>query len=146
MAAPQIPVSTAAPGASNPALALPEEYNAAAAFLEGALHAGWGDRPAIRTAERVYTYTDVAEGANRAGNALRTLGLEMEQRVALLLYDSPQFAFTFFGAMKIGAVPVPINTALRPQDYLYMLNDSRARVLVAEADLWPQLASLRRQP
>ena len=144
MAAPQIPVSTATPGASNPALALPEEYNAAAAFLDGALHAGWGDRPAIRMAERVYTYADVAEGANRAGNALRTLGIEMEQRVAVLLYDSPQFAFTFFGAMKIGAVPVPINTALRPQDYLYMLNDSRAHVLVTEADLWPQLAGLRR--
>ncbi|HST87251.1 MAG TPA: benzoate-CoA ligase family protein, partial [Ktedonobacterales bacterium] len=144
MAAPQIPVSTAAPGASNPALALPDEYNAAAAFLDGALHAGWGDRPAIRTAERVYTYADVAEGANRAGNALRTLGIEMEQRVAVLLYDSPQLAFTFFGAIKIGAVPVPINTALRPQDYLYMLNDSRAHVLVTEADLWPQLAGLRR--
>lgn len=69
----------------------------------------------------------------------------MEQRVVVLLYDSPQFAFTFFGAIKIGAVPVPINTQLRPQDYLYMLNDSRARVLVVEADLWAQIAPLRQQ-
>jgi len=69
----------------------------------------------------------------------------MEQRVAVLLYDSPQFAAAFFGAIKIGAVPVALNTQLRPQDYQYMLNDSRARVLIAEADLWAQIAPLRRE-
>lgn len=129
----------------SPALALPEEYNVAVAFLDGALVNGWGVRTAIRCGDQTLTYAQVAESANRTGNALRTLGVEMEQRVVVLLYDSPQFAFTFFGAIKIGAVPVPINTQLRPQDYLYMLNDSRARVLVVEADLWAQIAPLRQQ-
>ncbi|HEX6121702.1 MAG TPA: benzoate-CoA ligase family protein, partial [Ktedonobacterales bacterium] len=92
-----------------------------------------------------WSYAQLAERANRAGNALRALGTELEQRVAILLYDSPEFAATFFGAIKAGAVAVPMNTALRPQDYLYMLNDSRARVLVAEADLWAQLIPLRRE-
>ncbi|HLJ80657.1 MAG TPA: benzoate-CoA ligase family protein, partial [Ktedonobacterales bacterium] len=64
---------------------------------------------------------------------------------AILLYDSPQFACMYFGAIKIGAVPIPTNTALRPQDYQYMLNDSRARVLVVEEDIWPQIAPLRRE-
>ena len=90
-------------------------------------------------------YRQLAEGVNRAGNVLRTLGVEMEQRVAVLLYDSPQFATAFFGAIKIGAVPVPLNTQLRPQDYQYMLHDSRAHVLIVEADLWPQIAPLRRE-
>ncbi len=65
--------------------------------------------------------------------------------MALLLYDSPEFAASFFGAMRLGAVAVPFNTQLRPQDYLYLLNDSRARVLVVESDLWQQIAALRRQ-
>src|SRR5262249_52361901 len=68
---------------------------------------------------------------------LRDLGIEQEQRVALLLLDSPEFTASFFGSMKIGAVPVAINTSLRPNDYVYMLNDSRARVLLISAEIWP---------
>ena len=78
------------------------------------------------------------------------LGVDMEQRVALLLLDSPQFAATFSGAIKAGLVPIPLNTMLRPDDYVYMLNDSRARVLIVHAPLWqslrrilPQLQYLR---
>lgn len=141
----QLSIPLSSPPALSPALTLPDVYNAASALLDSALAKGWGMRTAIRCGEQTLTYAQVAEGANRAGNALRTLGVEMEQRVVALLYDSPQFAYTFFGAMKIGAVPVPINTQLRPQDYLYMLNDSRARVLVVEADIWAQIASLRQQ-
>jgi benzoate-CoA ligase len=66
----------------------------------------------------------------------------MEQRVALLLLDSPQFAAAFFGAIKIGAVPVPINTSLRPNDYTYMLNDSRARVLLVHAAVWQTISQI----
>lgn len=145
MVGPQLSLRVSSAPTLSPALALPDEYNAATAFLDGALAKGWGARTAIRSGDQTLTYAQVAEGANRTGNALRTLGAEMEQRVAVLLYDSPQFAYSFFGAMKIGAVPVPINTQLRPQDYLYMLNDSRARVLVVEADLWAQIAPLRQQ-
>jgi benzoate-CoA ligase family protein len=143
MTAPHPPIL--APALASPALDLPFDYNAAAAFVEGPLARGWGDRTAIRAADQAWTYRQLSEHVNRAGNALRTLGVEMEQRVALLLYDSPQFAAAFFGAIKIGAVPVPLNTQLRPQDYQYMLHDSRARVLIAEADLWAQIAPLRRE-
>ena len=131
--------------AGNPAQSLPEQYNASAVFLDSALAQGWGDRIAIRTQTETLTYAQLAEQANRAGNGLAALGVEMEQRVGLLLYDSPQFAATFFGAIRLGAVAVPFNTQLRPQDYLYLLNDSRARVLVTETDLWQQIAPMRRQ-
>ena len=130
---------------SSPALALPFEYNAASAFLDGALAQGWGERIALRTSAATWTYARLAQEANRVGNGLRTLGVEMEQRVALVLYDSPEFAASFFGTIKIGAVAVAINSQMRPQDYLYMLNDSRARVLVIEAEIWPQLEPLRRE-
>ncbi|HEV7126080.1 MAG TPA: AMP-binding protein, partial [Ktedonobacterales bacterium] len=130
---------------TNPALALPDRYNAAGAFVDGPLAAGWGARVALRIGASTTTYAQFAEQTNRAGNGLLALGVEMEQRVAVLLFDSPAFAAMFFGAIKIGAVPVPLNTQLRPQDYLYMLNDSRARVLIVEAALWPELAPLRRE-
>jgi benzoate-CoA ligase family protein len=131
--------------ADSSAQSLPDAYNVTAVFLDGALAKGWGDRPAIRTQTATLTYAQLATMANRAGNGLSALGVEMEHRVALLLYDSPEFAATFFGAIRLGAVAVPFNTQLHPQDYLYLINDSRARVLVAESDLWAQVAPLRRQ-
>ncbi|HUY78744.1 MAG TPA: benzoate-CoA ligase family protein [Ktedonobacterales bacterium] len=120
-------------------------YNAATAFIDGALAAGWGERVALRVGADQWMYARLAAEVNRVGNALAGLGVEMEQRVALLLFDSPEFSASFFGAMKIGAVAVPLNTSMRPQDYAYLLGDSRARVLVVEADLWPQIAPLRPQ-
>ncbi|HEY7780230.1 MAG TPA: benzoate-CoA ligase family protein [Ktedonobacterales bacterium] len=133
------------PAPANPALALPDRYNAAAAFVDGPLARGWGARTALRAPDGDHTYAMLAEMTNRAGIGLRALGVQMEQRVAILLFDSPAFAATFFGAIKIGAVAVPLNTQLRPQDYQYVLDDSRAPVLVVEAALWPLVAPMRHQ-
>src|SRR5947209_17087371 len=133
-----------------PSIAIPDQFNAATAFLDRQLTGGKGAKAAIFYEGTVYTYAQIAELTNRVGNALLDLGIEMEQRVALLLLDSPQFAAAFFGAIKIGAVAVPMNTMLRPNDYVYMLNDSRARVLLVHAAIWqsvqailPQLKYLR---
>ena len=57
----------------------------------------------------------------------------------------PEFAATFFGAIKIGAVPVPINTLLKPADYNYLLNDSRARVAIVSEALVPMIKAIPRQ-
>ena len=65
--------------------------------------------------------------------------MRIEERVLLLLLDTPEFAFSFFGAIKIGAVPVPVNTLLKTSDYHYILNNSRARVAVVSEALYPQL-------
>ncbi len=121
------------------AIVLPDQFNATTAFLERNLAEGRGAKTAIYYEGRSYSYAQIAELANRVGNGLLDLGLDMEQRVALLLLDSPQLAASFFGAIKMGAVPIPLNTLLRPHDYLYMLNDSRARVLLIHAALWPQV-------
>ena len=77
----------------------------------------------------------MADLANRAGNVFRDLGVEMEDRVLLLCLDAPEFLGAFWGAIKLGAVPIPVNTMMRGQDYLYFLNDSRARVAVISAPL-----------
>ena len=75
----------------------------------------------------------VLENVNRVGNALREmLGVRLEERVLLLLLDCPEFVYSFFGAIKIGAVAVPVNTLMRSEEYAFLLDDSRARVVVAE--------------
>jgi benzoate-CoA ligase family protein len=115
---------------------LPQRYNAAADLLDGNLESGRGDRVAIRTTDGAeLTYADVAAAANRAGGGLRELGVEIENRVLMALLDGPEFAATFFGAIKLGAVPIPVNTNLKPHDYAYFLNDSRAKVAVVSAPL-----------
>ncbi|HCG00358.1 MAG TPA: benzoate-CoA ligase family protein, partial [Chloroflexi bacterium] len=106
---------------------VPESFNAAAYFVDRNLEEGRADEPAILAEDREISYRELAENVNRAGNALLQLGVQMEQRVLLALLDGPEFAYCFFGAMKIGAVPVPVNTMLKPQDYEYFLADSRAR-------------------
>ena len=61
--------------------------------------------------------------------------MRIEERVLLLLLDCPAFAYSFFGAIKIGAVPVPVNTLLKDTDYAYLLNDCRARVVIVNREL-----------
>lgn len=125
-----------------PAVSIPVQFNVATAFLDSNLAAGQGGKTAIFYEGQQYTYAKIAEQANRVGNGLRDLGIEIEQRVAMILLDSPEFAATFFGAIKIGAVPVPINTLLRPNEFTYVLNDCRAKVLVIHASLWNSLQAI----
>ncbi len=125
-----------------PKAVVPDQFNVATAFLDRNVAEGRGSKTAIYFEGNSHTYAQIAELANRAGNGLLELSVDLEQRVALLLFDSPQFAAAFFGAIKMGAVPIPLNTALRPNDYVYMLNDSRARVLLVHAALWKQIEQI----
>jgi benzoate-CoA ligase family protein len=109
--------------------------NAVVAFLDDRLVAGGADDPAVVTESATVTYRELTALVSRAGHALRALGVEIEQRVALLLPDGVTWAAAFFGALRIGAVAVPLNTRLRPIEWAAMLRDSRARVLIADAAL-----------
>lgn len=124
-------------------LELPERLNAASVFVDAHLTAGRESKAAILSGDRVVTYGDLAERVNRFGNALLQRDVRMEERIVILLPDSPEFAIAFFGAMKAGAVAVPLNTNLKPEDYEYFLDDSRARVLVTDAGMMRQLAGVR---
>jgi len=118
---------------------VPRDFNAATFFVDRPVAEGWSARPAFFYEDATLTYGGLQELVDRTGNALRELGVEREQRVLLLLLDSPAFLGAFWGAIKIGAIPVPLNTLLRPQDYLYFLEDSRARVLVVSEALLPSV-------
>jgi len=120
--------------------------NAVLAFLDTPVSSGAADRPAVVTAGGTTTYRELLALASRAGNALRALGLQSEQRVALLLPDGLEWATVFLGALRIGAVAVTMNTRLEPTAWASILRDSRARVLIADpmllATLRPSLADL----
>ncbi len=126
------------------------DWNAAHWFVDRHVEEGRDARLAIVHEGRHLSYGDVAAGANRLGNALQRLGVTMEQRVVLLLPDSPEFVWSFWGALKIGAVPIPTNTLLKPHDYAYILKDSRATVVIASeplaavvADIGPRAPTLQ---
>jgi acyl-coenzyme A synthetase/AMP-(fatty) acid ligase len=110
-------------------------YNAAVDLLDRHVAEGRGDRLAILDDEGRYTYAEVAARAAKAGGALAALGVQPEQRVALCMLDGVDFVAAFLGAIRLGAVPVPLNTLLTTEDYAYMLADSRARIAIVSEPL-----------
>lgn len=120
-----------------------DTYNAAVRFVDRNVVEGRGDKVAIRTDDSTMTYEVVQKKVNQFGNALKQKGVDLEDRVLMICYDTPAFIISFFGAIKIGAVPTPVNTLMQLTDYEYFLNYSRAKVLVVEADIWQKLAHLR---
>ena len=124
---------------------VPELFNAAVHFVDRNVELGRGAKVAIECGERRLTYADVLADVNRCAGALASLGLGQEQRVTVLLPDCPEFVSCFFGAMKLGAVSIPTNTLLKPHDYRYMLEDSRARLLVVSTSLWPSVEPILKE-
>ncbi|MFQ5681738.1 MAG: benzoate-CoA ligase family protein [Candidatus Binatia bacterium] len=122
---------------------LPDLYNAATTFVDENIAQGRGNKTAIYYLDKQFTYQEVFERVNQTGNALRDLGVEIEQRVLLAVPDSPEFAFSFFGAIKIGAVPIPTNPWMKAGDYEYLLHDSRARVLIVHESSLPEVEKVR---
>jgi benzoate-CoA ligase family protein len=121
---------------------LPQRFNVATYFVDRNILEGRAQNIAIECGELRVTYQQLFERTNRAGNALRKLGVRTEERVLLLLLDSPEFLYSFFGAIKIGAVAIPVNTQAKPHDYEYILNDSRAAVAIVSESLLPQLQAI----
>jgi benzoate-CoA ligase family protein len=114
---------------------IPARFNAARFFVDRHVEEGRGGKVAFFYEDTALTYAALQELVNRTGNALLDLGVQPEQRVVCLLLDSPAFLGAFWGAVKVGAIPIPVNTMMRGQDYLYFLNDSRAPVAVISEPL-----------
>ena len=114
---------------------LPPQFNVATHFVDRNIAEGRAAQVAFLCEDRTLTYGDVLDLTNRTGNALRELGVELEDRVLVLCLDAPEFLGAFWGAIKMGAVPIPVNTLMRAADYHYFLEDSRAKVAVVSAPL-----------
>ena len=130
---------------AEPLTNLPEVFNVATYFVDRNVLEGRGEKTAIECGDERVSYRQLLERTNRAGNVLRQLGVRLEERVVLVLLDTPEFLYSFFGAIKIGAIAVPVNTFLKPHEYEYLLNDTRARVVLVSEALLPQLQSIPRE-
>ncbi|HWV89478.1 MAG TPA: benzoate-CoA ligase family protein [Burkholderiales bacterium] len=112
---------------------LPREYNAAVDLIGRNLAAGRGSKVAYIDDTGSCTYAQLAERVDRAANALLSMGIRREDRIAIAMVDSVDWAALFLGAIKAGIVPVALNTLLTPADYEYQIKDSRAKaVFVSE--------------
>ena len=111
----------------------------ASTLLDRNLEAGRAGKTALLTADGAVTYGELASLTSAVASYLLDLGVEREQRVLMILDDSPAFPATFLGAIRIGAVPVPVNPMDRVDNYVYYLDDSYAKVLVVEASQLPGL-------
>ena len=126
-------------------------FNVAVPFIDRHLEEGRADKIAIRTTDgATVTYGTLAENVNRCGNALAALGLGAGDRVLMVVKDCPAFFHVFWGAIKAGIVPVPLNTLLRASDYRYMIEDSGARALVYSpefaGEVEPAVATAEHRP
>ncbi len=108
----------------------PPDFNAAIHFIDRHLTEGRADKIAIRWSGGDVSYADLAANVNRAANAFQSLGLVRGDRVLMIVKDCPAFFYVFWGAIKAGFVPVPLNTLLRHASYRYMMEDSGAAALV----------------
>jgi benzoate-CoA ligase len=118
-------------------------FNAATYFIDRHIAEGRGQHIAIECEERRISYAHLHEQVNRTGSALREmLGVRPEERVLLLTLDGPEMVYAFFGAIKIGAVPVPTNTLWTAADYEFVLRDSRAVVAIVSASLHSKIAEV----
>jgi 4-hydroxybenzoate-CoA ligase len=115
--------------------------NAVDWFLDRHVARDNGFRLAFRDPWRSLTYQDLQTATSQFADAMLQAGIKREQRVLLLLQDTIDFPIAFWGTMRAGAVPVPINTLLTPDTIAYILADCRADMLVIASGLTTDLAA-----
>jgi benzoate-CoA ligase len=123
-----------------PAPVIPRDYNFAADILKRNLDAGRGGKTAFIDDRGQYSYANLAERVERFGRALRSLDIRREERILICLLDTVDWPTAFLGAIKAGVIAVPVNTLMTESDYRFMLEDSRARLLVVSEALLPKFA------
>jgi len=123
------------------------DYNAAVDFVDRNVAEGLGDKTACIDPARNITYGELRNAAARIGPLLARLGIEPENRIALVLLDTVDFPILFWGAIRAGIIPVLLNTRLTADQYRYLLEDSRAKAVFVSTALLPtvQEAAQRRK-
>ena len=120
---------------------IPQMYNAANHFIDRHSDRTPGNRIAYTDYAGDWTYQQLVAMVNQAGNVLSNLGLKEKQCVLMCMTDSVLFPAVFWGAIKLGPIPVQVNTMLTDSDYAYMLDDSCARILVVSESLYPNFST-----
>lgn len=118
----------------------PESFNLCEYFLDRNLEEGRGDKPALFVADEERSYSELEQRSRKVAAALRRAGVRPEERVLIVLPDGFEFAETWFGILRAGAVFAMVNPLQKREDFAYYLEYTKARVVVAHADAMPELA------
>jgi benzoate-CoA ligase len=133
------------------AITIPDRLNMAEWFLDRRLDEGLGDKTAV-----VYhgsgpldpacelSYAELVAQSCKVTNLLRELGLGIEDRVLLLMPDTPAFVACYFGVLRAGCVAVPANNWLLAKDYAYYLEYARPKAVIVDAEIWPAVDEARK--
>ncbi|HEX4107284.1 MAG TPA: benzoate-CoA ligase family protein [Solirubrobacteraceae bacterium] len=111
----------------------------ASQIVDRVVESGRGAKLAYVADDASLTYEQLLAQVARAGNLLRELGVRREQRVLLVLDDTTAFPALFLGAIRIGAVPVPVSVLDKPDNFRHFVEDSYAEVVACEAACLPVL-------
>jgi 4-hydroxybenzoate-CoA ligase len=117
-------------------------YNAAVDMIDRHVAEGRGGNVALVDPTTRLTYGDLAERTNRFAHALPRLGIARERRIVLIMLDTVDLPVAFWGAIKAGVVPVPLNTLLTLEQWTYMIEDSRADAVVISAELYERARAM----
>ncbi|MGD0718331.1 MAG: AMP-binding protein [Thermoplasmata archaeon] len=93
-------------------------------------------KPALRFVHRTLTYRELDEQTERVAAGLAREGVSAGDRVATFLFNTPEFPLLWFGAAKLGAVLVPLNTGLKGEILRYELADSAPKAIAVDHRLW----------
>ena len=110
-------------------------YNAAVDMVDRNVVEGRGDKVAFLDPSTKLTYAALQERCNRFANALPRLGIARERRIVLIMLDTVDLPVVFWGAIKAGVVPIPLNTLLTADQWHYMIEDSRADAVILSPEL-----------
>jgi len=116
---------------------IPIDLNIADYYLDRNITLDRGKNTAIYYREETYSYARIIALSNKVGNMLKDLGVEPEDRVLLAINDSPEFVISWYGIIKIGAVATDVYTFLHPEDYVYFLDYTRAKVVIVDESTLP---------
>lgn len=116
--------------------------NAVDWFVDRHVTEGHGDNLAFQDPDRSLTRAELADATRRFAGSLADAGIGRERRLVMLMRDTVDFPIVFWGAMRAGVIPVPINTLLTPDLVRHVLDDSRAEAIAISAALIPALLPL----
>ncbi len=92
---------------------------------------------------RAITYREMNALADRVASALIGLGVQKGDRVALMLPNTPQFVYAYYGILKAGAVVVACNPLYNPHELAHQINDCGARVIIALSSFYERVNGIR---
>ena len=109
-------------------------FNACEYLLDRRIAAGDGDRVAACGPAGELSYSQLWDRVRRTAGGLRAAGVQPEQRILMVMSDSPHFVVLYLAGLRIGAIPVPVSTMLRTDGIAELLRDSRARFVAVTSE------------